>query len=768
MRSKSHILEHRDYELEDSISDGDISAITDALLCKMIEKNPLPPKSYIGEDAAETPTVKKLIEVHIGDEKHKTTFVGADLPAHERDGLITLLRANADVFAWSFAEMPGIDPNVAFHRLNIDEKFHPVRHKIRNMSQSKRNGVTAEVEKLLEAGFIRSVQYPRWLSNFVTVPKKNGKIRVCIDFTDLNKACPSDPYPQPRIRDLVDATSGYERLSFMDGATYQHLVDHMFKDLIGKSMEVYIDDMVVKSEQKESHFLDFQKTFDILRKYRMKLNPAKCSFGLSSGKFLGYLMTPRGIEANPELIRSIREISSPRTKKEVQKLAGQLASLNRFISRSSDRFKPFFDVLKKAVNFGWTDECEKAFDEIKQYFSTPPVLVSPKTGQPIGVYLAATENAVSAVLFVTDPHEKNVLRLEISDGDGNTPLKRILERADDSIRLAIWSNFLGAYEIKYETRTAEKGHALAALLADFPVDDIETIAGEEEELFKPIESATNQMGARVRCVILTPEGSRIEKATWLGFQASNNEVEYETAIIGLKVVKQLDAKNVKLVTDSMLVVNQFLGTYITKEERMALYLDHIRELANEFDQFSIGQRPRLENRHVNALEYLSSAVETDTSRFVVVDFQELPSISDNHFFLDLKHASGGERATTSAQGDTENVDSNMDVEIPVIDDSSSPTENTSDWRQPYVRYLTTSELPEDEHLPSKVKKNALRYAMIEGQLYRKLVALEPFLRCISAEEGQQIFPEAHEGICAQSRAHDTHPGILLDIHKERC
>ncbi|XP_026378564.1 uncharacterized protein LOC113273003 [Papaver somniferum] len=597
----------------------------------------------MGEDAAEPPTVEKLIEVQIGDEEHKTTFVREDLPAHERDGLITLLRENTDVFTWSFAEMPRIDPNVACHGLNIDEKFHPVRQKIRNMTKSKKYGVTAEVEKLLESGFIRPVQYPRWMSNVVPVPKKNGKICVCIDFTDLNKACPSDPYPLPRIRDLVDATSGYGRLSFMNGfsgynqiplfgedqehtafvtargvycynvmpfglkntwATYQHLVDHMFKDLIGKTIEVYIHDMVVKSEQKDSHFLDLQKTFDILRQYRMKLNPAKCSFGLSSGNFLGYLMTHRGIEANPEQIRAIREIPSPRTKKE------------------------------KEVNFGWKDECEKDFDEINQYLSTFPVLVSPKTGQPIGVYLAATENA----------------------------------------RLDIWSNFLGAYEIKYETRTAEKGNALAALLAYFPVDDIETVIEEEEELFKPIESTTDQTGsesvmevdtpeplwtvftdgssnvggAGVGCVIRTPEGSRIEKTTRLGFQASNNEDEHEAAIISLKAVKQ----------------------------------------------------------HADALACLYSAVDTDTTRFVVVDFQELPSIFDSHFVLALEHASGGERETTSAQGDTENIDNNMDVDNPMIDDSSNLAENTSDWRQPYIRYLTTSELPEDKHLASKVKKNA--------------------------------------------------------------
>ncbi|XP_026459051.1 uncharacterized protein LOC113359673 [Papaver somniferum] len=382
-------------------------------------------------------------------------------------------------------------------------------------------------------------------------------------------------------------------------------------------------------------------------------------------------MTRRGIEENPDQIRAITEMPFPRTNKEVQNLPGRLATLNGFISRSSDRFKPFFDVLKKAVNFGWTDESENAFNEIKQYLSTPSVLVSPKTGQLIGVYLAATENVVSAVLFITDLHEKHVYFISKSLTGAETrykkiekitlallhasrrlkpyfqgrkiivyseyPLKRILERADDSSRLAIWSNFLGAYRRRREPATDQTGGE-SAMEVDTP-----------EPLWTVFtDGSSNVGGDGVGCVILTPEGSRIEKATKLGFHASNNEAEYEAAIIGLNAVKQLDAKNVKLVTDSMLVVNQFLGTYRTKEERMALYLDHMRELANEFDQFSIGQRPRLENRHVDALAYLSSAVETDTTRFVVVDFQELPNISDSHLVLDLEHASGGERATTSA------------------------------------------------------------------------------------------------------------------------
>ncbi|XP_026451809.1 uncharacterized protein LOC113352171 [Papaver somniferum] len=627
----------------------------------------------MGEDAAEPPTFDKLIEVQIGDEKHKTMFVGAYLPAHERDGL------NADVFAWSFADMPGINPNTACHMLNIDEKYHPVRQKIRNMAQRKKDGVTAEVEKLLEAGFIRAVQYARWLSNVVPVPKKNGKIRVCIGFTDLNKACTSDPYPLPRIRYLVDATSGgvycYTVMSFglkNTGETYQHLVDHMFKDLIGKTMEVYIDDMVVKSKQKESHSLDLHKTFDILRKVPWILEDAQRNRGKSG--------------ANQSHQRDAI------LKNKEGGLAGRLATLNRFISRSSDRFKPFFDVLKKTVNFGRTDECEKAFNEIKQYLSTPLVLVSPKTGQPIGVYLAATENAVSAVLFFTDPNEKPVYFVCKSLTGAETRYKNI-----EKIAL---SQFHASRRLKpyFQGRTAEKGYALVAFLADFPVEDVETVIEEEEELLsKPTESTTGQAKGEFAMEVDTPE------PLWTIFTDGSSNIggagvgcvilTPEEAIIGLKSVKQLDARNVKLVIDSMLVVNQFLGTYGAKEERITLYLDHTRELANEFDQFSIGQRPRLENMHADALAYLSSAVDTDTTRFVVVDFQELPSISDSHFVLAIEHASGGERQTTSVQGDTENVDSNMDVDSLVIDDSSSSAENTSDWRQLYVRYLKTSGLP---------------------------------------------------------------------------
>jgi len=210
---------------------------------------------------------------------------------------------------------------------------------------------------LLKAGFIREALYPEWLANPVLVKKKNGKWRVCIDFTNLNEACPKDPFPLPRIDQTVDATAGSELLSFMDaysgynqiqmyppdqektafltdrgiycykmmpfglknaGATFQRMVDHVFKDLIGKTMSVYVDDMIVKSSQRTDHLQHLEEAFSRLRKYQIKLNPEKCTFGVASGKFLGYMVTQRGIESDPSQVSAILNMKSPTSVKEVQ------------------------------------------------------------------------------------------------------------------------------------------------------------------------------------------------------------------------------------------------------------------------------------------------------------------------------------------------------------------------------------------------------------------------------------------------------------------
>ncbi|GAB2268980.1 hypothetical protein Dimus_038750 [Dionaea muscipula] len=264
---------------------------------------------------------------------------------------------------------------------------------------------------------------------------------MCIDFTDLNNACPKDNYPLPDIDTLVDATSDHDMLSFMDafsgyhqirmkksneektafitqdgtfcykmipfglknvGATYQMLVNKIFAPVLGKAVEAYVDVMLVKSVMDNEHVAALESAFTILRKYSMKLNPKKCTFGVTSGKFLGFIVTRRGIEANPEKIQTIIDMAPPRSVKEIQKLTDKLAALSRFLSRSADKSLPFFKVLRGQKQFEWTPECQRAFEELKTHLASPPLLTKPVPEETLFLYLAIFDLAVSSVLVRED------------------------------------------------------------------------------------------------------------------------------------------------------------------------------------------------------------------------------------------------------------------------------------------------------------------------------------------------------------------------------
>ena len=172
-------------------------------------------------------------------------------------------------------------------------------------------------------------------------------------------------------------------------------------------MEVYIDDMLIKSKERPDHATHLQQVFDFLRTHDMKLNPAKCAFGVSAGRFLGFMMTRRGIEGNPSQLKPILESPAPNSIKEVQRLTSRLAALRQFISRFTDRIKPFFTTLRGANQARWTEECDQAFIQIKQYLAEPPILVSLDTGETLFIYLAVSEIAVNAALFKEDENGKH-------------------------------------------------------------------------------------------------------------------------------------------------------------------------------------------------------------------------------------------------------------------------------------------------------------------------------------------------------------------------
>ena len=379
---------------------------------------------------------EEMKPVPLDDNPKYLAYIGSKLANDLRSLLTQFLRQNKDVFAWKQADMGGIDPTIITHRLNVSPSFKPVKQKRRSFAPKRKKAINEEVAKLLQAGAIREVEYPEWLANVVLVKKANGKWQLCIDFTDVNRACPKDSFPLPRIDLIEDATAGHELLSFMDafsgynhinmdpndqentsfvtgqgtycyrvmpfglknaGATYQRLVNKMFQKQIGASMEVYIDDMLVKPTTAELHIAHMSEAFQILREYNMKLNLAKYAFGVSAIILLGFIVNNRGIEANPDKIKVVLDMPPPSNIKEVQRLTGTIATLSRFVSKASNKCQPFFQVLKKV--FAWDRHCEEAFSALKTYLSSPPILVSPSERELLTLYLAVSDFSTSAFLI---------------------------------------------------------------------------------------------------------------------------------------------------------------------------------------------------------------------------------------------------------------------------------------------------------------------------------------------------------------------------------
>ena len=297
-----------------------------------------------------------LEKVVVRDDPKKFFQVGTQMPLLEKEQLVDFLRTNIYVFAWDVYEASGVDPNIICHHLNVNPSVTLRRQAPRRLSKEHAKAVKSEVTKLKQAGAIKEVFYPQWLANIVVVKKKIGKWHVCVDFTDLNKACPKDPFLMPRIDQLVDATVGHHRMSFLDafqgyyqiplalddqekttfvthvgnyhykvmpfglknaGSTYQRMMTKMFEPQLGRSIEVYIDDMVVKSKLVSEHVGDLTNIFEILREHKLRLNASKCSFGVGLGNFLGYMVTHRGIEVNLDQIKAINNLQPPRNPKEV-------------------------------------------------------------------------------------------------------------------------------------------------------------------------------------------------------------------------------------------------------------------------------------------------------------------------------------------------------------------------------------------------------------------------------------------------------------------
>jgi hypothetical protein len=286
----------------------------------------------------------------------RAVTIGANLSVEEDRDLVQFLNKNKDVFAWSAKDLQGVNRDIIEHALETDEKIPPKKQKLRKMSEEKVKAVEAEVQRLQDAQVIREVKYPVWLDNTVPIKKKNGKWRMCVDFTDLNKACKKDDFPLERVDKIADDVANSEMLSLLDmfsryhqirvrkkddkktsfitplgtfcfvrmpeglkntGYTFSRMIAIVLHPQLRRNILAYVDDIVVKSVQRKDIISDFAETFANMRAANLKLNPEKCVFDIHKGKVLGCLVSTKGIEANPGKIRALVEMQDPISVKDV-------------------------------------------------------------------------------------------------------------------------------------------------------------------------------------------------------------------------------------------------------------------------------------------------------------------------------------------------------------------------------------------------------------------------------------------------------------------
>ncbi|GJT51628.1 reverse transcriptase domain-containing protein [Tanacetum coccineum] len=632
-------------------------------------------------------TVEERIKVAINPEyPEQTIMIGSTLTEEGHNKLCDLLQRNLDIFAWKPADMTGVPRHIAEHRLNVRERCSPVRQKKRGQAADRNQAIQEEVGKLIEAGIMKKVHYHDWLSNPVTVKKHDDSWRMCVDFKDLNKVCPKDGYPLPEI-DWKDAF-GLRNAR----ATYQRLVDKAFHKQIGRNLEVYVDDLVIKIRSEDEIVRYIEETFKTLREINMKLNPKKCTFGVEEGMFLGYKVNTRGLKVCTDKVDAVLSLPSLKCLKDIQKLNGKLASLDMFLAKSAEKSLPFFKTLKtctKKSDFHWTAEAEEEFKQMKQLIAELPMLAAPMEKEELIVYLAATKETVSAVLMT----ERETKQMPIYFVSRALRGPEINYTSMEKLVLALVH--AREYAIHYRPRVLVKGNILADFIVERPeYNSLDTLMEVEEEfpepwiLFTDGSSCTDGSGAGL--ILTNPEGMEFTYALRFMFDATNNEAEYEALIAGLRIAEQMGVKNLQANVDSRLVANQVNETYVAKEADMIRYLEKVRTLTSSFKSFSIRQVAKSENKKANALSKIASTSFAHLSKQVLVEELKEKSISEVEIL-----------AVVEEEGDT--------------------------WMSPIFEYLTEETLPADVKKARAVRRKSRRFAVINGTLYKKSF-LGPWLR----------------------------------------
>ncbi|RVX04669.1 Retrovirus-related Pol polyprotein from transposon 17.6 [Vitis vinifera] len=516
--------------------------------------------------------------------------IGSDLSTDERDSLIQLLRSYLDVFAWSYEDMPGLDPSIVQHR----ERGDPEAAQCRILSV---------------------VEYPEWLANVVPVPKKDGKYGGSFDVVFMDGF---SGYSQ-----ILMAPEDMEKTSFITewgtycyrvmpfglknaGATYQRAATTLFHDMMHRDVEVYVDDMIVKSRDRSDHLAALERFFERIRQFRLRLNPKKCTFGVTSGKLLGYMVSERGIEVDPDKIRAILDMPAPRTEREVRGFLGRLQYISRFIARLTDICEPIFRLLRKSQPTVWDDQCQRAFERIREYLLSPPVLAPPTPGRPLLLYLSVSDVALGCMLAQLDDSGKDRAIYYLS--------KRMLDYETRPAlvgRLMRWLVLLTEFDIHYVTQKSIRGSIVADHLASLPVSDARAI---DDDFPDEDVAAVTSLSVRLAFSDRHP--------------ATNNIVEYEACISGLETALELGIRQMEVFGDSNLVLRQIQGEWKTRDVKLKPYHAYLELLVGRFDDLRYTHLPRAQNQFADALATLASMIDIPvdaTVRPLLIESRSAPA-----------------------------------------------------------------------------------------------------------------------------------------------
>ncbi|XP_022875674.1 uncharacterized protein LOC111394131 [Olea europaea var. sylvestris] len=517
--------------------------------------------------------------------------------------------------------------------------------------------------------------------------------------------------------------------------------EQVFRGLIGGVVEVYVDDMVVKSARADDHVACLQKVFDVARQNRLRFNPEKCVFGTAGEKFLGFMITQRGIEVNPDKIWAILEMKSPTSRKEVQRLTGRVAALNRFMSRAADKCYHFFKAIGGSSNFEWTQECEESLRNLKQSLQEPPILTSPSPGNVLCLYLAVSPKAVSTVLvkefsnaqkpvyYVSQVLRGTEIRYSLTEQlvfalivavrklrpyfQSHTvqvmtdqPIKQILHQPETSGRLLKWAIELSEFDIEFRPRTAIKAQALADFIVELTTPP-EHPPGEHVDWKIFVDGSSNDEGSGTGIIMIGPNEEELEYSLHFEFPTTNNEAEYKAVITGLGLAGRLGVTSVEICSDSQLIIGQVTGKFEAKDGKMVAYLMEVKNLQKGFTKFKITKVPRKDNERADALAKLASANPRRLPRTASVQILQQPSIQH------------------------------------VIDVMS--VEHEESWIDPLFEYLTKNKLPEDALTARRLKVQAASFAIIDGLLYKRGFTM-PYLKCLRPTEAQEVLIEVHAKI----------------------